>query len=471
MAIFARPGPRLAFMIGAAAFLIGGDAALAAQSAAPPPAAGAADQVFQAQKAAYEALSEADRRAIQEALVWTGDYNGVIDGNFGKRMRDSILAYQANIKAPTTGILDPAALARLIAAAGKAKAAVKFQIVADEKSGVRIGAPLKLLDKRAAMPTGSRLQNAEGTVILELASADGDLAALYARLSADAPGRKTTLKLSRPDFFVLSGEEGGRKFYMRYAKAPANWPDSNQVRGFKLTYPAQSSSFDRIVIAIADTFEPFSTAPMPAAVAPTAKPAPAKPTLAASGLIVAAGEALTALDSAACPHPSVDGKPAKYLREDKQAGLSLIGAGFAGKPPATPLAVAPLSDDLVALTYAADPAGAKPSLQVAAVAPLAEAKDAAKPLLVASFPQNAVGSPVFDRGGALVGVVAPAAAESKPVAGVVPLAPHPVVAASEIERFLASADIALAKSTETGASAAGVIAAEKGGFVVPIVCD
>ncbi len=129
MAIFARRGPRLAFLIGAAAFLIGGEAAFAAQSASPPAAAGAADQVFQSQKAAYEALPEPDRRAIQDALIWTGDYNGVVDGNFGKRTRDAILAYQANIKAPTTGILDPAALARLTAAAGKAKAAVKFQIV------------------------------------------------------------------------------------------------------------------------------------------------------------------------------------------------------------------------------------------------------------------------------------------------------------------------------------------------------
>src|SRR5579883_2862196 len=259
MAIFMRPGPRLAFLIGAAAFLIGGEAAFAAQNASPPAAAGAADQVFQAQKAAYEALSEADRRAIQDALIWTGDYNGVVDGNFGKRTRDAILAYQADAKTPTTGILDPAALAKLIAAASKAKAAVKFQIVADEKSGVRIGAPLKLLDRRAALPNGLRLANADGSATLDLASADGDLAALYARLGADAPGRKATLKLSRPDFFVLSGEEGGHKFYMRYAKAPASWPDPNQVRGFKLTYPAQSSSFDRVAVAIADTFEPFST--------------------------------------------------------------------------------------------------------------------------------------------------------------------------------------------------------------------
>jgi hypothetical protein len=484
-----------------AAILILSDAAVAAQNQAPPPApaAGPADQVFQTQKAAFDALPEVDRRAIQDALVWTGDYNGVLDGNFGKRTRDSILSYQANIKAPTTGVLDTSALAALLAIAEKAKAAVKFQIVADDgKSGVHIGAPLKLLDKQAVLPNGVRLTNADGATTLDLASVSGDLAALYARLTADAPGRKLTLKLSKPDFFVLSGEEGGRKFYARYVKAPPNWPDPSLVRSFTLTYPAQSASFDRLVVAIANSFEPFPTLPFPdpkrvktvsvrpdGSIAPDAgtpkpQPAPAvqatklqpaKPALAASGVIVAPGEALTALDSNQCPRPSVDGKAAKYLREDKQSGLSLIGANFGDSASAPPLALGGLSDDLVALSYAADDAGAKPSLQVAGVAPLADAKDMPKPLLLASLPQNAAGSPVFDRNGALVAIVARAAGEAKTVAGVAPLAPHAVIAAGDIEKFLASADVAIAKAAEAGAAVAGKIAAEKRNLVVPIVCN
>jgi peptidoglycan hydrolase-like protein with peptidoglycan-binding domain len=488
MAILNQGGAWLGIALSAAALCVG-EAAVAAQKETPPaPAAGAADQVYETQKAAFDALPEIDRRAIQDALVWTGDYNGVVDGNFGKRTRDSILSYQANIKAPTTGVLDTLGLASLLAIAEKAKAAAKFQIVADDaKSGVRIGAPLKLLDKQAVSPNGVRLSNADGTTTLDLASVSGELAALYARLTADAPGRKLTLKLSKPDYFVLSGEDGGRKFYARYVKAPANWPDPSLVRSFTLTYPAQSASFDRFVVAIANSFEPFPTLPLPdpkrvktvsvrpdgsIATAPeagTTKPQPAKPALAASGVIVAAGEALTAIDSNQCPRPSVDGKAAKYLREDKQSGLSLIGASFGES--GAPLALGGLSDDLVALSYAADDAGAKPSLQVAGVAPLADAKDMPKPLLIASLPQNAAGSPIFDRNGALVAIVARSAGEAKTVAGVAPVAPHAVIAAGDIEKFLAGADIAVAKGADAGAGVAGKIAADKRNLVVPIVCN
>jgi hypothetical protein len=464
-----------ALLIGAA-LAAGAETALAVQAASPPPApaASATDQVFESQKTAYDALSESDRRAIQEALVWTGDYNGVVDGAFGKRTRDSILAYQASIKTPTTGVIDAAQLASLVATVDKAKAAVKFQIVADDKTGVRIGAPLKLLDKRAGPGAGTRLMSADGATTLDLAAvggAEANLAALYARLSADAPGRKVTLKLSRPEYFVVSGEEGGRKFYARYAKAPATWPDPSLIRSFTLAYSAQSTSFDRIGLAIANSFDPFPTTPLAnAATAAAAKPAPPKPALAASGLVVAVGEALTAIDSAECPRPSIEGKAAKYLREDKQSGLSLIGAGFAQNA-ASPLVLGPIGDDLVALTYAADEAGAKPALEVAAIAPLAQTKEDARPLLVASLPQNAAGSPVFDRGGALVAIVARPAVEAKTVAGVTPLAPHPVIAAADIERFLTGADIAIAKPNGTTASVAGRIAADKRALVVAIVCN
>jgi peptidoglycan hydrolase-like protein with peptidoglycan-binding domain len=463
----------------AAVFLGCASAALAAQPAnPPPPPASATDQVFESQKAAFEALSETDRRAIQDALIWTGDYNGVVDGSFGKRTRDSILAYQANAKSPTTGILEASQLAALAAAAEKAKAAVKFQVVSDDKSGIKIGAPLKLMDKRAGIASGSRLMSADGAIMLDLASlggADANLATLYARLTADAPGRKVTLKLSRPDFFVVSGEEGGRKFYARYAKAPAGWPDPSLIRSFTLSYPIAATNFDRLGVAIANSFEPFSAASAVGSVAASpSKPAaavPPKPTLVASGFVVAAGEALTAIDSSLCPHPSVDGKPAKFLREDKQSGLSLIGASFAQNAPAGAPVLGPLGDDLVALTYSADDAGDKPVLDVATISPLAQTKDDARPLLLASLPQNAAGSPVFDRKGALVAIVARPAGEAKTIAGVTPLAPHGVISASEIERFLTGADVAIAKGTDEAAGAAGRIVADKGALVVPILCN
>ena len=59
-----------------------------AEPAAPDPA-------FEAARAAFEALPEAERKGLQDALVWTGDYNSVVTGTFGRRTYEALLAYAA----------------------------------------------------------------------------------------------------------------------------------------------------------------------------------------------------------------------------------------------------------------------------------------------------------------------------------------------------------------------------------------
>ena len=230
---------------------------------APPAAPSADDAAMAAQSAAFMGMPEATRKAAQEALVWLGFYVGVNDGDFGKRTRDAILAFQASVKAPADGALSAPELKALLAAAQKARDAAGFQVVSDPKSGARIGAPRKLLSSRA----GARLDFA--------ANADADLGALYARLSATTPARKIAYKVIKPDtFFVISGQDSATKFYTRFDKnATANPP----VRGFTFAYPAsQSATLDRVAIAIANSFEPFpESAAAPAARAGTNAAPPA----------------------------------------------------------------------------------------------------------------------------------------------------------------------------------------------------
>ncbi|MFD1355768.1 peptidoglycan-binding protein, partial [Methylorubrum suomiense] len=71
----------------------------------PKPAAPALDPTFEAARSAFEALLEPERRAVQDALVWTGDYNGVTTGGFGRRTFDGIATYQRRTGAPPTGQL------------------------------------------------------------------------------------------------------------------------------------------------------------------------------------------------------------------------------------------------------------------------------------------------------------------------------------------------------------------------------
>ena len=209
-------------------------------------------------------------------------------------------------------------LKALLAAAQKAREAAGFRVVSDPKTGAKIGAPLKLLSARA----GARLDFAS--------SADADLSALYARLSAATPARKIAYKAIKPDaFFVVSGQDGASKFYTRFDKnATANPP----LRGFTFAYPAsQAATLDRVAIAIANSFEPFpeSAAPPPAGAAinaaapPTssaAPPPPAVPQPSATALVVAPGRALTALKTDDCPNPTVAGKPVRIERADARDG-------------------------------------------------------------------------------------------------------------------------------------------------------
>ena len=55
--------------------------------AKPPALAKPVDPAFEAARTAFEALPESERKALQDALVWTGDYNSVISGTFARRVQ------------------------------------------------------------------------------------------------------------------------------------------------------------------------------------------------------------------------------------------------------------------------------------------------------------------------------------------------------------------------------------------------
>jgi hypothetical protein len=430
-----------------------GFASAPAQAQAPQAALSAADAALAAQRAAFLALPEATRKAAQDALVWLGFYNGVNDGDFGKRTRDAILAFEASVKAPADGALSPAALKILLAAAQRARDETGFQVVSDPRSGARIGAPLRLISPRA----GARLDFAS--------SADADLSGLYARLSAPTATRKVVYKAIKPDaFFVVSGQDGAAMFYTRFDKnATANPP----TRGFTFSYPAaRAAQLGRVAIAVANSFEPFPTpvaapaggaavsagaTPVSGSGAPAAVPQPA-----ATALVIAPGMALTALYPGDCPNPTVAGKPVRIDRADTETGLVTLAGELAASTQA-PRFGAPAEDGVV-LGFA----GTRLAASSASLA-----GDEARPIATAAVDKGAGGGPVFDRKGALVGLVAPIADEPKRVAGVALAAPHRLIAPEAVRAFLGGGEPA-----SEGASplSAGDIAARETHALVAVFC-
>ena len=482
----------------------------ASPSPAPASTLAGADAKLDAQKAAFLAMTEADRKAVQDALVWLDFYNGAVDGAFGKRTRDSIVAYQQSVGAAGDGIVTSNQLEALKTAAQRARAAVEFTLIDDRISGARIGAPLKLLTKLKPSSADTTLQSGDGSLSLKLeqrpaaapkpgAADDAGLAALYGQATADAAGRKIGYKaLKAGEFFVVSGEDKGAKFYTRFARSPADWPEGSFLRGFTFAYPSdRASDYDKLALAVANAFEPFADTPAshgaahmqavsarspldvvrvatgaPALSAPviglspgarpTPTPAPAPPELRATALFVAPGQALTATPASACADLSVDGKPAKLLRADATSGLALLAGDFGAGVEAPALASG--ATDVVALSLTPAAAG-KTTLEANPGAVAAAGEGVA---VVAALTRAASGAPVFDRQGALAGVVAPIKDDPRQVGAIALVAPHRLIGAEAVAAFL-GAPLAVTPATAT-ALTAGELAARERHAIVDVIC-
>ena len=91
----------------------------------------------------------------------------------------------------------------------------------------------------------------------------------------------------------------------------------------------------------------------------------------------------------------------------------------------------------------------------------------ARPAVVAAVDKSAGGGPVFDRSGALVGLVAPIADEPKRVAGVPLAAPHALIAPGAIRAFVVGGEPVSASAAPLSA---GDIAAREKKALVAVFC-
>jgi hypothetical protein len=467
--------------------------AAVAQSHALPVAPNSAsgvpdDPTFEAAKRAFEALSEADRRAIQDALIWASDFTAVTSGSFGKRTFDAILRYQKKHGLQNTAILDPKSQAGLIAEAAKLRQSVNFAVQTDPRSGVQIALPLKLLEKKTSLPNGSRWDSADRSYSIEMYSLPAPehaLTALFDRFRVDEPQRKITYKLMRPDWFVVSGESAARRFYTRYAQGTV--AGAPILRGYTWSYSANAPLAAPLAIAIANSFEPFP-APQPVpgiAAAPTAPAIPAAtgaappspppvhaPTapekLTATAAVVASGRLLTVLAPPVCPTLTVASRPARLLSSDPSSGLALLAVESLPNPilPVGPDRFVP--DITVLVIGFLD----TPADQLAVTPGDAIKSDPDHPWVLAGLQEGAAGSLVFDRSGGWRGSVAAATSVPRKVAGIVPQAKWPVVDAAAIEDFLSQAGIRLPAAAANGPGrTAANIAGAASASLVEVRCD
>ena len=267
-----------------------------------------------------KAMAQAERLAIQSDLAWVGDYNGAITGEVSERMVAAIKAFQKARGGKQTGVLNPQERGILAETAKRRQDNVGWKIVTDAGTGVAA---------RRADQAGAAASQRRQWRQMELSHRHRpDPACRGARKPTPPPRSSPSRKrrslpaarcdytVVKPDFFVLSGMQGLKKFYVRGTFK------GDEVRILTILYDqATEGTVEPVVIAMSSAFNPFPNG------APIAGPPPRKTVEYGTGIVVSGDGAIVAdrqvtdgcLAIAIAGHGNAD-----RVAEDKDHDLALL---------------------------------------------------------------------------------------------------------------------------------------------------
>jgi peptidoglycan hydrolase-like protein with peptidoglycan-binding domain len=201
------------------------------------------------------AMAQTERLAIQSDLAWVGQYNGAITGEVSERMVAAIKAYQKGRGGKQTGVLNPQERGELAETAKRRQDNIGWKIVTDAGTGARLGVPTKLVPQQSSDASGAKWSSSTGTIQIQLArrkEANPTTAKLAEQERKEPAGRKVEYTVVKPDFFVLSGMQGLKKFYVRGQYM------GDEVRILTILYDqATEGTVEPVVIAMSSAFNPF----------------------------------------------------------------------------------------------------------------------------------------------------------------------------------------------------------------------
>jgi peptidoglycan hydrolase-like protein with peptidoglycan-binding domain len=232
-----------------------------------------------------KALSQAERIALQSDLAWVGQYNGAITGDVSERMVNAIKEFQKSRGGKPTGVLNPQERGVLAETAKKKQESVGWKIATDPGTGARLGIPTRLVPQQASDANGTKWTSPTGTIQVQLSRRKeaGPTTARLAEREKKEPGRNVDYTVVKPDFFVLSGLQGLKKFYIRGTFR------GDEVRILTIMYDqATENTVEPVVIAMSSAFNAF---PAPAQ---TAGPPPRKTVEYGTGVVVSDDGAIIA---------------------------------------------------------------------------------------------------------------------------------------------------------------------------------
>lgn len=402
---------------------------------------------MQTPSATADAMAKAERLALQSDLAWVGQYNGAITGDVSERMVNAIKEYQKAKGGKPTGVLNPQERAALAETARKKQESVGWKIVTETTSGARLGIPGKLLPQQASDANGSKWTSPTGTVqvVLSRRKEANPTSAKLAELEKEPSGRKVDYTVVKPDFFVLSGLQGLKKFYIRGTFK------GDEVRTMTILYDqATENIVEPVVIAMSSAFNAFPSGPL-------AGPPPRRTVEYGTGIVVSNDGAIVTdrLVTDGCLAITIAGHGnADRLAEDKEHDLALLHIyGARGlQPLSLARGTAKTNVDVIGIADPQSQGGAAGVSSIkATLAPGTSGDSALSPPPPVGFS----GSPAVDADGKFAGLVLLKPAMVAGPATSVPASQAVMVSADAVRDFLKSKQVT-ANGTSTDAKA-GVV--------------
>lgn len=264
------------------------------------------------------AMAQAERLGLQSDLAWVGQYNGAITGDVSERMVNAIKEFQKSRGGRETGVLNSQERGVLADTAKRRQENVGWKIVSDPGTGVRLGIPSKLVPQQTSDANGTKWTSPTGTIQIQLArrkEANPTTAKLAEREKKEA-NRNIDYTVVKPDFFVLSGLQGLKKFYLRGTFK------GDEVRILTILYDqATENTVEPVVIAMSSAFNAFPSG------AQAAGPPPRKTVEYGTGVVVSDDGAIIAdrQITDGCLAVAIAGfGNADRVAEDKEHDLALL---------------------------------------------------------------------------------------------------------------------------------------------------
>jgi len=232
-----------------------------------------------------KAMADADRMSLQSDLAWVGAYNGLINGEVSDRLVTAIKSFQKDNGGKQTGVLNPQERGALAGAAKALSDRAGWKIGFDPVNGIRLGLPTKLAPIQTTGASGSKWSSAQGQIQIETwRQRDNTLSlAALADREAKVVGRKVEYRAVKDQFFVLSGTQNLKKFYIR------GEIKGSEARGLTVLYDqATEGMMAPVVVLMSSAFTAYPTN----GIVPTDGPPPRKMVEYSTGVVVAADGAI-----------------------------------------------------------------------------------------------------------------------------------------------------------------------------------